>query len=121
MLKLHKNSLYLVEGKLLKLTSIKELRNKTQYMFSNFRQADGAVFDVYNSQQDEIDAFTLMAEPFQVKMMEEGRSLDKTAELIEIQDREITCWVMIEAWEDALARQNESISDFYERHPTMMD
>lgn len=121
MLKLHENSFYLVEGKILKLSFIKKLRNKTQYMFSNFRHGEGKVLDVYNTQQDEINAFTLMAEPFQVKMMEEGRSLDKTAELVEIQDREITCWVMIEAWEDALARQNESVSDFYERHPTMMD
>ena len=121
MLKLHKNSLYLVEGQLLKLTYIKELKNKTQYMFSSFRHGEGKVFDVYKTQQDEIDAFSSMAEPFQVKMMEEGRSLDKTSELIEIQDREITCWVMIEALEDALARQNESVSEFYARHPAMMD
>ena len=70
MLKLHENSLYLVEGKLLKLFSIKKLYNKTQYMFSSFRHGEGKVFDVYNTQKDEIDAFTSMAEWCQIKMMD---------------------------------------------------
>lgn len=121
MLKLQQDSFYLIEGKVLKFSLTKKLKNKTQYIFSDFRLGGGKVLDVYHTQQDEINAFGLMAEWCQIKMMDEGRSLDKTSELIEIQDREVTCSVMIDAWYNALAIQNESVSDFYERHPTMMD
>ena len=110
-------SFYPVEGKICKLTDVKEFENYTQYSFSDWRLGGGRVYTVYHNADAEVERFEKLVDWAKERVCRDNKRLCDGQTVEALSKFEITDATAILDWETHKSDQDKDIAQFYEDRP----